>query len=135
MGLPNKDTILQKLVVMVKAARKVMGRDDEEGTPVFGHLILLMRDVKGKAAAIEALVLDDEETGGLTNDAKERNTIRQGLKEAFKSIVVCTMHRPHPRIGGEYVELSLWCSLYHIQGSRPAPWSLHAGTLMNMTTL
>lgn len=64
-----------------------------------------MRDVKGKAAEIEALVLGDEETAdGLTNDAnKERNTIRQGLKEAFKSIIVCTLHRPHPRIGGDHM--------------------------------
>ena len=101
MGLPNKDTILQKLVVMVKAARKVMGGNDEKGAPVFGHLILLMRDVKGKAAEIQALVLDDEETDDLTNGASERNKIRQGLKEAFGSVVVCTVQRPHPRIGGD----------------------------------
>lgn len=101
MGLPNKDTILQKLVVMIRAAEKVMDRQE----PTFGHLVLLVRDVKGKAAEIEALVMDDEDTGGLSlgerKDAHERNIIREGLRDAFKSITVHTMHRPHPDISGE----------------------------------
>lgn len=103
MGLPNKDTILQKLVVMIKAAEKVMDRQDE-GESTFGHLVLLVRDVKGRAAEIEALVMDDEDTRGLSvaegKDAHERNTIREGLRNAFKSIAVHTMHRPHPEISG-----------------------------------
>lgn len=103
LGLPNKNTILQRLVVMIKAGRRVMGREDER-EPAFGHLILLMRDVKGKTAEIEALVMDDEDAGDLTfDDAKdvlERNRIRKGLRAAFKSIIVHTMNRPHPEIAG-----------------------------------
>ena len=112
MGLPNKHTILQRLVVMIKAAEKVMDRNNEEES-TFGHLVLLMRDVKGKVAEIEALVMDDEDTIGLTHDerkdAEERNTIRQGLKDAFKSITVHTMHRPHPEISGAWMRpCELW---------------------------
>lgn len=104
MGLPNKDTILQKLVVMIRAAETVMDRQDE-GESTFGHLVLLVRDVKGKVAEIEALVMDDEDTGGQSleekKDANERNIIRQGLRDAFKSITIHTMHCPHPEISGE----------------------------------
>lgn len=107
MGLPNKHTILQRLVVMIKAAEKVMAREEGD-EPTFGHLILLMRDVKkGKAPEIEALVMGDEDTSGLEHDdkkdARERNIIRHGLRDAFKSIIVQTMHRPHEDISGTYM--------------------------------
>ncbi|CAN0363561.1 unnamed protein product, partial [Pylaiella littoralis] len=99
LGLPNKSTILQRLVVMIKAGKKVVGQQDE-GEPAFGHLVLLMRDVKGKAAEIEALVMDDEDVESLnfedSKDILERNRIRKGLRTAFKSIIVHTMNRPHP---------------------------------------
>lgn len=88
---------------MIKAAEKVMAH--EEGGPTFGHLVLLMRDVKGKATEIEELVMDDEDVSDLAEhddkkDAKERNIIRRGLKDAFKSITVRTMQRPHADISG-----------------------------------
>lgn len=107
--MPNKTTILQRLVMMVQAGEKVMERGDE-GEPTFGHLILVVRDVKGQAAQIEALVMKDEHTGNLAcKDGKEvleRNEIRKGLRKAFKSITVHTMHRPHPDIEGDRLQLS-----------------------------
>lgn len=103
-GLPNKDTILQQLVVMLNAAEKVAPGNEHERT--FGHLILVFRDVTGKAAEIEALVLGEEDTG--TYPAGQihisgRNRIRQGLKAAFKSVAIHTMPNPHPNIGGDCV--------------------------------
>ncbi|CAB1099151.1 unnamed protein product [Ectocarpus sp. CCAP 1310/34] len=81
LGLPNKSTILQRLLVMIKAAEKVSRRKTKD-EPIFGHLILVMRDVKQKAAEIEALVIDDED-GGLTHEdaegVTERNLIRKRL--------------------------------------------------------
>lgn len=104
MGLPNKHTILQRLVVMIKAGEKVMAR--ERGESAFGHLILLVRDVKGKAAEIEELGMDDEDTCDLKedeeNDANERNRIRQGLKTAFQSITIKTLHGPHADMSGTF---------------------------------
>lgn len=89
---------------MIKAGKKVIGREDE-AEPAFGHLVLLMRDVKGKAEEVKALVMDDEDAGGLkfdeAKDVLERNRIRNGLRAAFKSITVHTMNRPHPEIGGD----------------------------------
>lgn len=76
--MPNKDTILQQLVVMLNAAEKVTPEDEHEGT--FGHLIFVFRDVTGKAAGIEALVLGEEDTGKLKlaeqRYVSERNRIR-----------------------------------------------------------
>ncbi|CAM9769507.1 unnamed protein product [Ectocarpus sp. 12 AP-2014] len=108
LGLPNKSTILQRLVVMIKAAEKVSRRKNK-GEPTFGHLILVMRDVKQRAAEIESLIMDDED-GGLTHEdaqgVPERNLIRKRLRAVFKSMVVHTMHRPHPEIADGAVPLS-----------------------------
>ena len=116
-GLPNKDTILQQLVVMLNAAEKIITEDEHERT--FGHLILVFRDVTGKAAGIEALVLGEEGTGKLKfaeqRHVSERNRIRQGIKEAFKSITVHTMPNPHPSIGGDVFTMhAAPRALYHI---------------------
>ena len=115
-GLPNKQTMLTDLVLMIKAAEKVLtgdsnddhddedGETDGEGNPTFGHLIILLRDVEGKAEEIEHLVLRKEATRRLKHDEKldagERNTIRDGLRNAFESITVHTMPLPHPNIAG-----------------------------------
>lgn len=104
LGLPNKNTILQRLVLMIKAGEKVAKRQNDGG-PTFGHLILLMRDVKKSAADIKALIMNDEDAGELkleeAKDIMERNKIRKGLRAAFKSIDVHTMHRPHAEISGQ----------------------------------
>lgn len=104
MGLPNRNTILKRLAVMMNAAEKVTGHEDG-GTTTFGHLVLLVRDVNGKAADIEGLVLGDEDAGDLPSgqekNVTERNRIRQGLKKSFKSIIVHSMPRPHPEIDGD----------------------------------
>ncbi|CAM9855642.1 unnamed protein product, partial [Ectocarpus fasciculatus] len=108
LGLPNKSTILQRLVVMILAAEKVSRRKNE-GEPMFGHLILVMRDVKQRAEEVEALVMDNEDDGLTHEDAEgvtERNLIRKRLRAVFKSVVVHTMHRPHPEIADGAVPLS-----------------------------
>ncbi len=93
-GLPNKNTILQRLAVMTNAAEKVK-RHEDEGATTFGHLVLLIRDISGKAGDIEVQLLRDEES------ATERNKIRRGLKKAFKSITVHSLPRPHEEIDGD----------------------------------
>jgi len=96
--------MLQELVVMVKAAEKVMMGGEDESRPTFGHLIILMRDVDGKVDEVEKLVLGREDTKNLKlkqkKDPMERNMIREGLKDAFESIAFHTMPAPHPRISG-----------------------------------
>eukprot|EP00752_Nemacystus_decipiens_P015572 g13895.t1 len=100
-GLPNKQTMLQELVLMIKAAEKVLP-GDRDAEPAFGHLIILMRDVDMDAASIEEIVLKKERTRGLKHVEKknmeERNLIREGLNEAFSSIAVHTMPSPHHEI-------------------------------------
>ena len=81
----------------------MMGGEDES-KPTFGHLIILMRDVDGKVAEVEELVLGQENTRKLKHDQKKdplaRNAIREGLEDAFQSITFHTMPSPHPRISG-----------------------------------
>lgn len=112
-GLPNKQTMLTDLVLMIHAAEMVVKDDDgdeaesdDEGRPTFGHLVILVRDVEGKAAEIEDLVLGKERTRGLKLNEKtevgERNMIRDDLKAAFESITFHTMPSPHPDITGIY---------------------------------
>lgn len=104
--MPNKQTMLQDLLGMVKAAEKVMP-GDRDTEPTFGDLIILMRDVERDAAGIENIVLGEERTRGLKyeekKDMEERNLIRRGLKEAFRSIAVHIMPSPHRKIEGEGV--------------------------------
>ncbi len=104
MGLPNKHTMLQELVVMVKAAEKVLMESEDKSRPTFGHLIILMRDVDGKVAEVEELVLGHENTRNLKHEQKkdpmERNAIREGLVDAFESITFHTMPSPHRKISG-----------------------------------
>lgn len=99
--------MLEELVVMVKAAEKVMMGGEDESKPTFGHLIILMRDVDGKVAEVEELVLGQENTRKLKHDQKKdplaRNAIREGLEDAFQSITFHTMPSPHPRISGVFV--------------------------------
>lgn len=113
--------MLNELVVMTKAADKVLREDKEGGhgdqngeangeeTPSFGHLIILLRDVQGKAEEIEDLVLGKEQTRGLKHDEKleagRRNIIREGLESAFESITFHTMPRPHLKIAGRCREV------------------------------
>lgn len=89
---------------MLNAAERVTPAEEHEER-TFGHLILVFRDVTGKAAGIEALVLGEEGTEKLKfteqKHVSERNRIRQGLKAAFKSVAVHTMPNPHPNIGGD----------------------------------
>ena len=109
MSLPNKNTMLEELEVMVQAADKVT-TDNNQGQRHFGHLIILVRDVGGRERAeeVKRLVLDNEEAGpGRTRLPErrardERNIIRDGLREGFASITVHAMPRPHPQCGGEY---------------------------------
>lgn len=119
--LPNKQTMLDELVVMVEAAEKVLREDKEGGdgdqngeangkeTPSFGHLIILTRDIEGKAKEIEDFVLGMEQTQGLKHKEKlkagERNLIREGLESAFESITFHTMPCPHPDIAGRRREV------------------------------
>ena len=112
-GLPNKQTMLNDLILMIKAAEKVVQEEDSEGNvrskgngkPTFGHLIILMRDVDGKATEIEELVLGAEQTADLRfseeGEAEHRNRIRRNLKAAFESITFHTMPIPHPDITGK----------------------------------
>lgn len=104
-GMPNRQTMLQELLVMIKAAEKVMA-GDRDAEPTFGDLIILMRDV-GDAAGIEKIVLGEERTRGLKykekKDMDERNVIRRGLKEAFRSISIHVMPSPHRAIEGGWV--------------------------------
>lgn len=94
--------MLQELKVMIYAAEKVTGR--KEGGNKFDHLIILLRDVDGREADIEELVLGIEDTDHLDlelqKDPTGRNSIRKALKFAFESIVVHAMPSPHPRIAG-----------------------------------
>ncbi len=117
-GLPNKDTMLQKLVVMLEAAKKVVR--DEQQRP-FGHLILVIRDVKRRAAEVEPLLLANEDTDKLADKelkcVSERNRIRQGLRDSFKSITVHTMPRPHPDIEGDFTR--------HMRS--PLDWTIRFG--------
>lgn len=107
--------MLDDLVVMVHAADKVL-REDKEGdhgdqsgangedNPSFGHLIILIRDVEGKAKEIEDHVLGKEQTRSLKHKqrvkAGGRNVIREGLEASFESITFHTMPIPHPDIAG-----------------------------------
>ena len=94
--------MLQELKVMIYAAERVTGR--REGGTKFGHLIILLRDVDGRAAEIEELLFGVEDTDHVPLDQQkapsERNSIRRAVKFAFESIVVHTMPSPHPRIAG-----------------------------------
>ncbi|CAM9694172.1 unnamed protein product [Scytosiphon promiscuus] len=109
LGLPNKNTILQQLVLMVKAGEKVAKRGDGP-EPKFGHLVLLMRDVKMSAVDIKALIMNEEDEGDFSLkeavSIMDRNIIRKGLKAAFKSIDVITMPSPHVDISDGAVPLS-----------------------------
>ncbi|CAN0238010.1 unnamed protein product, partial [Ectocarpus sp. 4 AP-2014] len=113
MSLPNKNTMLEELEVMVQAADKVT-TDNNQGQRHFGHLIILVRDVGGaeRAEEVKRLVLDNEEAGpGRTRLAQrraqdERNIIRDGLREGFASITVHAMPRPHPQCGDRVVDMS-----------------------------
>lgn len=99
--------MLNDLVLMINAAEKVTKEDHnhDEGKPTFGHLIILVRDVDGKAMDIKDLVLGEEATKGRTHkervEMNERNMIRGALKAAFESITFHTMPLPHPDILGE----------------------------------
>lgn len=113
--------MLNELVVMIKAAEKVLREDQEGGhgdqngeangeeTPSFGHLIILIRDVEGQAKEIEDLVLGMEQTRGLKHEEKleagQRNLIREGLESAFESITFHTMPPPHLDIAGRCREV------------------------------
>lgn len=104
LSLPNKTAMLQELVMMIKAAEKVVNQEGRRAH-AFGHLIILMRDVTGKAEEIKAFVMGEEDTEDLSfeaaKDGDERNLIRKGLKKAFQSITVHTMPSPHANIGRE----------------------------------
>ncbi|CAM9938236.1 unnamed protein product [Ectocarpus fasciculatus] len=109
MFLPNKNTMLQELLVMVKAAGKVVNSEGKR-EHAFGHLIILLRDVTDRAAETEAFVMGIEDTEDVTfeaaKDGIERNLIRTTLKKAFKSITFHTMPSPHANIGLGAVPLS-----------------------------
>ncbi|CBN77626.1 GBP1, guanylate-binding protein [Ectocarpus siliculosus] len=109
MFLPNKTTMLQDLLVMVKAAEKVVNGEGKR-EHAFGHLIILLRDVTGRAAETEAFVMGIEDTEDLSfeaaKDGAERNLIRTTLKKAFESITFHTMPSPHANIERGAVPLS-----------------------------
>ncbi|CAN0363637.1 unnamed protein product [Pylaiella littoralis] len=109
MSLPNKNTMLQDLLLMVKAAEKVV--DKGKYVAAFGHLIILVRDVAEKAKEIKELVMGYEDmAAGLSwNDeaaVSDRNRIRKRLQEVFESIDVHTMPSPHADIAQGAVPLS-----------------------------
>lgn len=108
--------MLEKLEVMVLATDKIKQQDGDGGSfqdKVFGHLIILARDLSGpeKAEEIKELLLNDEDAGRSKDrkGATNRNTIRAGLRNSFKSIVVRTLPVPHPRITGTFL-----CRVRHI---------------------
>ena len=104
LGNPNKTTMLEKLKVMIMAADSIEQADGGKGK-VFGHLIILARDLSGsgKAEQIRELLLDNEDLGssGDRKGASNRNTIRDDLRSCFASIIVRTLPIPHPDITGE----------------------------------
>ncbi|CBJ32504.1 GBP4, guanylate-binding proteins [Ectocarpus siliculosus] len=110
LGRPNKTTMLEKLEVMVLATDKIKQQDGDGGCfheKVFGHLIILARDLSGpeKAEEIRELLLNDEDAGPSKDrkGATNRNTIRAGLRNSFESIVVRTLPVPHPSITGTFL--------------------------------
>ncbi|CAM9142812.1 unnamed protein product [Ectocarpus sp. 8 AP-2014] len=105
LGRPNKTTMLEKLEVMVLATDKIKQQDGDGGCfqeKIFGHLIILVRDLSGpeKVEEIRELLLNDEDAGRSKDrkGATNRNTIRAGLRNSFESIVVRTLPVPHPSI-------------------------------------
>lgn len=99
--------MLEKLEVMVLATDKI--KQQAENT-VFGHLIILARDLSGpeKAEEIRELLLNDEDAGRSKDrmGATNRNTIRAGLRHSFESIVVRTLPVPHPMITGTFLSIA-----------------------------
>lgn len=108
LGRPNKTTMLEKLELMVRATDSIIEHDGHEGGKgkVFGHLIILARDLSGpdRAEEIRELLLDNEDPGssGDRKGAANRNTIRDGLRSSFQSIIVRTLPTPHSHIEGEF---------------------------------
>ncbi|CAM9395147.1 unnamed protein product, partial [Ectocarpus fasciculatus] len=104
-GMPNKQTMLEELLVMVEAVDKV-----SPGEATFGTLIILMRDVERGAEDIKDILMEEESTEGYTFKEKklkeERNLIRRGLQAAFRSITVHLLPCPHQNIEGGGVRLS-----------------------------
>lgn len=97
--------MLQELVLMIKAAEKVVNNGEDNAT--FGHLIILVRDVTEKAEEIKALVMGYEDMSGLKWDDEravcDRNRIRKKIQEVFESVHVHTMPSPHPHIASEFL--------------------------------
>lgn len=110
LGNPNKTAMLEKLKLMVLAADNIQQQDGGKGK-VFGHLIILARDLSGpdKAEQIRELLLDNEDVGssGDRKGAANRNTLRDDLRSSFESIIVRTLPNPHPDITrGEFYKVS-----------------------------
>lgn len=105
LGNPNKTAMLEKLKLMLMAADSVQQEDGGKGK-IFGHLIILARDLSGpgKAEEISELLLDHEDarSSGDRKGVANRNTLRDDLRRSFESIIVRTLPVPHPDITGEF---------------------------------
>ncbi|CAN0417639.1 unnamed protein product [Pylaiella littoralis] len=102
-GLPNKTTMLNSLGTMREAATTI---DRSQRKDVFGHLIVLLRDVAEKEEKeAYSVIFDKEDDYCITDEAEKqmdlRNVIRRDLNSSFQSIRVCCLPPPHEKINGD----------------------------------
>lgn len=98
-GLPNKSTMLDNLGVMRTAAAEI---GQSYRSRVFGHLVVLLRDVPPNTddEVVCDLIFGEEDcfeakTDEEANQITMRNSAREELKDAFQSIRVWSLSIPH----------------------------------------
>lgn len=97
--------MLESLACVREVATAV---EESQRSNVFGHLVILLRDVEIMEEAARSVILDPEEFEGTgqreTQEANEhrlaRTATRECLKQSFESIKVFCMPMPHDDIGG-----------------------------------
>lgn len=94
--------MLDRLAAMGESARTI-GRQQRED--VFGHLIILLRDVPSGEEEAKKLILEQEDSKSVETDEEEaqvnsRNKARDLLYLCFRSIQVWCLPLPHPKING-----------------------------------
>ena len=97
-----RNSILQKLELMMEAAAKIGEKRERKGA--FPHLHIVCRDMDQDASKLQRTILDDEDHEDCDDDegeqeAKRRNGLRSKLRVAFSSIGIWSL--PHPLPGGK----------------------------------
>ena len=89
---PSKEEVLQRLQLMMAAAKTIATEEDRKN--LFGALHIVLRDCQHDSAECKAIIFGREEEDATNgSNVEERNLIRESVTDSFESITVWCLPR------------------------------------------